>query len=253
MLVGGQASVVRATIMASIYVMSIVLGRQNAAPVGLVLAAAVMVALDTQVVHDVGFQLSFAATFGLITLGSQATRRLEALVARWPAAARSPVTAPLIETLAITSAAIAFTLPITALAFGEVSVVALPANLFAVPAFVAVAATAALAVAASVLPGGEVMAWVAWVPATYMIGVIELFASLPRASVTVGGVDLWMAVPYYALLGGVYVVADATTDVAADAADLEADRPTTGERAGGGGGGDRRRRAGVGGDRHGGR
>ena len=201
-LVGGQASVVRATIMASIYVMSIVLGRQSAAVVGLVLAAALMTACDPQVVHDVGFQLSFAATIGLVTLGQEAKLRLEALVARWPAVARSPLTAPLVETLAITSAAIAFTLPITALAFGEVSVVALPANLFAVPAFVAVAATAALAVAASVLPGGEVAGWVAWLPATYMIGVIELFASLPVASVTVRGVSLWMAVPYYAALVG---------------------------------------------------
>ncbi len=200
-LVGGQASVVRATIMASIYVMSIVLGRQSAAPVGLVLAAAVMTTLDPQVVHDVGFQLSFAATIGLITLGQELKLRLEALATRWPAVARSPVTAPLVETFAITSAAIVFTLPITTLAFGEVSVVALPANLFAVPAFVAVALTAALAVAASVVPGGEVMGWVAWLPATYMIGVIELFASLP-ASVTVRGVSLWMAVPYYAALGG---------------------------------------------------
>jgi competence protein ComEC len=167
-----------------------------------VLAAALMTAHDPQVVHDVGFQLSFAATIGLITLGSEAKLRLEALAARWPAVARSPLTAPLVETFAITSAAIVFTLPITTLAFGEVSVVALPANLFAVPAFVAVAVTAAVAVAASMLPGGEVAGWAAWLPATYMIGVIELFASLPVASVTVRGVSLWMAVPYYAVLGG---------------------------------------------------
>ncbi len=201
-LVGGQASVVRASIMASMYVMSIVLGRQSAAPVGLALAAAVMTALEPQVVHDVGFQLSFAATIGLITLGQEAKLRLEAFAARWPAVARSPLSTPLIETLAITSAAIAFTLPITALSFGEVSLVALPANLFAVPAFVAVAVTAALAVAASVLPGGEMLGWLAWLPATYMIGVIELFASLPAASVTVGGVSLWLAAPYYAALIG---------------------------------------------------
>jgi len=201
-LVGGQASVVRATIMAAVYVMSIVLGRQNAAPVGLAVAAALMTAHDPQVVHDVGFQLSFAATIGLITLGSEVKLRLEALTGRWPAVARSPLTAPLMETLAITSAAIAFTLPITTLAFGEISVVALPANLFAVPAFVAVALTAALAVAASVFPGGEVIGWAAWLPATYMIGVIELFASLPVASVAVHGASLWIAVPYYGVLCG---------------------------------------------------
>ena len=199
-LVGGQASVVRATIMASIYVMSIVLGRQSAAPVALVLAAALMTAHDPQVLHDVGFQLSFAATIGLVTLGSEMRLRLEAFAGRWPALARSPLTGLLLETLAITSAAIAFTLPITALSFGQVSLVALPANLLAVPAFVAVAMTAALAVTASVVPGGEVIGWVAWLPATYMIGVIELFASLPAASVTVRGVSLWVAVPYYGAL-----------------------------------------------------
>jgi competence protein ComEC len=199
-LVGGQASVVRATVMAAIYVMSIVLGRQSAAPVALALAAAVMTAHDPQVVHDVGFQMSFAATIGLITLGSEMRVRLEALAARWPAAARSPATAPLTETFAITSAAIAFTLPVTTLAFGQISVVALPANLLAVPAFAAVALTAALALAASALPGGEAAGWLAWLPATYMIGAIELMASLPAASVAIGGVSLWLAVPYYAAL-----------------------------------------------------
>ncbi|HUF53087.1 MAG TPA: DNA internalization-related competence protein ComEC/Rec2 [Dehalococcoidia bacterium] len=197
LLVGGQASVVRASIMASIYVVSVIAGRQNAAPVGLGLAAAGMTALDPQVIHDIGFQLSFAATIGLVTFGNELKTRLEAWVAGWPGLAEAPVTRPLIETFAISLAAILFTLPITAVHFGEISLVALPANLLAVPAFLAVALTAAVALLAGVVPGGEVLQWTAWLPATYMIAVIDALASLPYARLGVGGLGTWFAVVCY--------------------------------------------------------
>jgi len=58
LLVGGQPSVVRAAIMGSLYVLAIALGRQNTAAITIALAAAVMTALDPQIVHDVSFQLS---------------------------------------------------------------------------------------------------------------------------------------------------------------------------------------------------
>src|SRR4029453_5355032 len=66
LLVGGQPSVVRAAIMGGLYVLAIALGRQNSAAIAIALAAGVMTALDPQVVHDVSFQLSFAATLRLI-------------------------------------------------------------------------------------------------------------------------------------------------------------------------------------------
>lgn len=200
LLVGAQPSVARAGIMGAIYVASIIAGRQNAAPWALVLAATGMTALDPQVVHDVGFQLSFAATLGLMTLGRELATLGHALVSKWPNAASWPLTRPFIETLAVSTSAVLVTLPITAVTFQRVSVVALPANLLAAPAFLAVALTSAVALVGSVLPGGQLLEWAAWLPATYMVGVIKLFGSLPAASVSVGGIGTEWGVAYYAAL-----------------------------------------------------
>lgn len=103
----------------------------------------------------------------------------------------------------MTLAATAFTLPILAINFHQVSLAAPVANLFAVPAFVAVAATSGVAaVTGLILPGDAgFMAWVAWPPAAYMIGVIRLFAGLPAASTEIRGVHLEHAIAYYAALG----------------------------------------------------
>ncbi|MEK9181076.1 MAG: ComEC/Rec2 family competence protein, partial [Patescibacteria group bacterium] len=64
---GAQASVVRAAIMGVVLVVGLNLGRMSRAFNILVLAGAGMVALNPQVlIFDVGFQLSFLATAGLI-------------------------------------------------------------------------------------------------------------------------------------------------------------------------------------------
>jgi competence protein ComEC len=138
LLVGGEPSVVRAAIMGALYVIATALGRQSSGPIALALAGAVMTAIDPQAVHEVSFQLSFAATLGLMTLGSLLITRAQALAQRWPAVSAFPLTRPAIELAAVTLAAIAFTLPITAVNFQRVSLVAPLANLLAVPAFLLV-------------------------------------------------------------------------------------------------------------------
>ncbi len=201
-LVGDQPSVVRAAIMGGLYVIAIALGRQNSAAVALLLAAAGMTVFEPQVVHNVSFQLSFAATLGLITMTPALNGFFEQLVSRWRAISDFPATRPLVDVTTITVAATAFTLPIIAINFQRVSLAAPFANLFTVPAFVAVAATSALtAIVGIALPGhAGFMAWLAWLPAAYMIGVIRLFAAAPLASVDLRGVGLEHAIIYYALL-----------------------------------------------------
>jgi len=202
LLVGGQPSVVRAAVMGALYVVAIAFGRQSSAAVGLALAGAAMTAIDPQVARDVSFQLSFAATLGLITLAPPLRDRAAAALARWPAAAELPAAQAAIELFAVTLAAIAFTLPITAVNFHRVSLVAPVANLFAVPAFVLVAFTAAVvAVAGSIVPaGGDWLAWLAWPPAAYMVGAVRFFAALPLASVELPGIGAGHAIAYYAVL-----------------------------------------------------
>jgi competence protein ComEC len=202
-LVGAQPSVVRAAIMGGLYVVAIAIGRRNTALVAIAFAAAVMTAASPQIVHDVSFQLSFAATLGLVLLTPLLAEFFEGLASRSRAVAEFPLTRMLNDVATMTLAAIAFTLPVLAISFHRVSLAAPVANLFAVPAFVAVAATSGVAaVAGLVLPGGAgYLSWLAWPPAAYLIAVVQLFADVPVASVELRGVHVEHAIAYYALLG----------------------------------------------------
>ena len=202
LLVGGQPSVVRASLMGGVYVLSIILGRQNSAPYALVLAAAGMTAFDPQIVHDVSFQLSFAATLGLVTLAEPIRSHAAAAAARWTGPRTIRASQPLLDLASVTLAAIAFTLPITAVNFQQISLVAPLANLFAVPAFVAVAGTAALTAGLGSIPGVDAawFVWIAWLPAAYMVAVVDFFAGVPAASFELTGLATAHATVYYAAL-----------------------------------------------------
>ena len=66
-LVGADAAVVRAAIMAALLVIAArLLGRPTFAPAGLFAAAIIMTLIDPFIIWDIGFQLSFAATLGLM-------------------------------------------------------------------------------------------------------------------------------------------------------------------------------------------
>lgn len=202
LLVGGQPSVVRAAIMGSLYLLAAVVGRQASASIGLLIAGGAMTALDPQLAHDISFQLSFAATIGLMTLAPPLRDRLQGAFARWPALADFPLTRGAVELLAVTASAIALTLPITAVNFHRISLVAPLANLLAVPAFLGVALTgaAAAALGALVPPVATHLGWLAWPPAAYMITVIRLFADLPWAAVELPVVGTGHAAAYYLAL-----------------------------------------------------
>lgn len=205
LVVGGQPSVCRAAIMGAIYVGAIIAGRQNSAWYTLLLAGTIMTALDPQIVHDISFQLSFAASLGLVTLATPLREQLTP--DHWPRFGELRAFTPLVDVFTVTFSAIAFTLPIMAINFDRISLVAPIANLFAVPAFVAVAGTSALAGAIGVIPGVDAgfMVWLAWPAAAYMTFVVGLFASIPGATISIGWVDSYVATAYYALLlGGVW-------------------------------------------------
>ncbi|MEO8458329.1 MAG: ComEC/Rec2 family competence protein [Chloroflexota bacterium] len=210
MLVGVQPSVIRAAIMGGIFVIATISGRQRSSLTALLLAGAVMSALDAKVIDDVSFQLSFAATVGLTTLSGPLRVRLQNAANRSAIIGGFPLTAPAIEGFAVTVAAVLFTLPITALKFGQISIVAPIANMFVVPAFLAVGLTAGVAAAIDLIAPGlaPIGSWIAWPAAEYMIEAIRLFASVPGASATLDGVQTWEAGVWYGvLLAGTWWVA----------------------------------------------
>lgn len=68
MVSGLEASIVRASIMGSLAFTAQLFGRQNLALLGLLIAGYIMLFVSPTTLFDVGFQLSFAATLGLILI-----------------------------------------------------------------------------------------------------------------------------------------------------------------------------------------
>ena len=205
-LVGASAAVVRAAIMGCLYVIATHYGRQTDALTSLIAAAVLMTLLNPQTLWDLGFQLSFAATLGLILY----TPGLQSWFEKWLTRVLSPGTARqtvgvLNEALIVTLAAQITTLPIIIYHFRRLSLVTLLSNFLILPAQPGVMLCGGLATIAGLiwLPLGQILGWVAWIFLTYTIRVVEITASFPYASFDLGHVSPGLVGLYYGLLAGV--------------------------------------------------
>jgi competence protein ComEC len=195
--------VMRATIMGVLMVIAGLFGRHSNGFVAVLVAASLMIAHEPHVVHDVSFQLSFAATTGIIYLGRPLRACVIEVLARALRRDELPrAAAPLFaEPLAITLAAIIATTPLLALNFERFSLVGVPVNLVIVPLFPLMLGASALAAAAGMLPEFRlVFAAPAYVLLTLWLDLARWFASLPFAAATLGGYTTPWAVATYGLM-----------------------------------------------------
>ncbi len=185
-LVGAGASVVRAAVMGVAYLAGLrLLGRPSLAVAGLFTAAFLMTLADPNALWDVGFQLSFAATLGLMIYAGPWSRRLDQGVgALFTADTRRWLTKWATELLIVTLAAQVLTVPLLLYHFGRLSPASLPANLLVLPVQPLVMFTGGLTMIASALwpTAGQVVAPPAWLFLEYTISVIRGLARLPGAS-----------------------------------------------------------------------
>ncbi|MFN0148609.1 MAG: DNA internalization-related competence protein ComEC/Rec2 [Dehalococcoidia bacterium] len=180
---GFQPSVVRATIMAGLYMAGLWLGRPKSTLAALAAAAVVMSAVQPGIAADAGFQLSFAATAGLITFGPWIRWLLEGGLARL--GLRSYVPTSFLEVAAFTLAAALATLPVSTVTFGRLSLVGPFANAVAAPAVV-VAMPLSLATALAGLawePAGWIIGLAAYYPLTFVTWVARTAAAVPGAAI----------------------------------------------------------------------
>jgi competence protein ComEC len=192
LLAGMSAPVLRAVIMVSIYLLGIYLGRQRSGLTATVFSAAVMIAINPNILWQISFQLSFAAVLGLILLTP--------IFQDWLSRLRMPKVVS--DSLAVGLGAILATLPLTAYYFGYTSLVTLPATFFAslvLPAIIMI--TAAVAIIGLVwLPAAQVVGWIDWILLKYFILVVQGFAAIPHASIEIAQVRAWLVWSYYGLL-----------------------------------------------------
>ena len=175
LLTGGHPSAVRAGLMVGLATLGSLAGRVADPLTSLLLAVVLMAAVQPRVLLDVGLQLSFSATLGIVLLWPRLRPRLRRLP-RW-------IAEPVGLTLAVSLA----TLPLMVSAFQVVSLVSPLAHVVALPLLSAVLVTTALlAAAAPLAPLGVMLGWLAWLPATLLLGTIRFFGSWPAAAVSTG-------------------------------------------------------------------
>ncbi|MEV4493513.1 ComEC/Rec2 family competence protein [Micromonospora coxensis] len=191
-LVRPSPSVVRAATMGAIGLAALAAGRPRAALPALSAAVAVLVLVDPELAGDAGFALSVLATGGLLLLAPGWRDALR----------RRGVPAGLAEALAVPASAQVACGPVVAAISGTVSLVAVPANLLAVPAIAPATVLGVLAAAVSPLwpAGAEFVAWLASWPAWWLVTVARVGARLPAGTLPWPG-----GVPGALLLAGLTV------------------------------------------------
>ncbi len=207
-LVGADASVVRAAIMGGLGIFARQVGRRQDAVNTLVVVGAIMAAANPLILWDVGFQLSFAATLGLILYASPMQQWAERTLTRMlPAQKARAVATPLAEYALFTLAAQVTTLPIMAFHFERLSLVSFIVNPIILPAQPPVMIASGLALLASYvwMPLGQALAHLAWPFSLYTIRIVEWFGGIPGGAFATGQVHLgWVVLFYAALLGATF-------------------------------------------------
>jgi competence protein ComEC len=123
-LVGGQASVVRAALMGCIGLLAVIVARQSGGGGALWLTAAAMLAWSPlSLKHDVGFQLSFAAVWGLGAFGPKMTEAVGFL----------PASLGIRQSAAESLAATLATIPVIMFVFGRLPLIGPVVNAVILP------------------------------------------------------------------------------------------------------------------------
>ena len=203
-LAGWQAPVIRSAIMASVFLLAELLGRQKMAIPALTASAAIMVGLDPQVLWSVSFQLSFLAMSGLIMIAplfQDLTRNF--VSQRWGEegwAARFIL--PITDSFSVSLGSVIFIWPIVAYNFGVLSLVG-PLTTFLIspaltPIIILCSLTAVIGLVSA--PAAQVVGWSSWLFLTYMLDMIKIFAALPLVALQTGALNLNWVRLYYTLL-----------------------------------------------------
>lgn len=191
LLTGASASVVRAAIMGGTYLLSKALGRRVSPLHMLSMAAFIMVLVNPFAIFDVGFQLSFAATFGLISA-----------IDIFGAFTKTGFLNQLLLVIPETVVAQIFTLPVMLYHFGQTSLISIIPNTLILPLvplamfFIFLAIISAGAnIYLGMLVGicGEIFL-------RYFIFIIRYFGSLPFAQIKIEHFSIYMVAISYCLI-----------------------------------------------------
>ena len=200
---GFVPSVSRSGIMCLIYLLGIILVKKADSLNSLGIAVLVLCVINPYAAADMGFLLSVSATLGLILLTVPITNRLKLFYRNLPFGKR--VLNFLSGVVATTISATLFTLPVTILAFGSISLISPLANLLELFPSTLLMGCALFSSLLHLVPGLDFIAMplalLTGLLGNYMQGVAELLAQIPFASVSTsfGFIALWLAFTLFLL------------------------------------------------------
>ncbi len=197
LLVGFPASAVRAGIMGSLLLWAIKNGRLANAQNAIIFSAGIMLLINPLLLrYDIGFQLSFLATIGIVYLYPILEDYL----------VRNNKTFGIGEIVALTVSAQIFVLPVILLNFGRLSLISSLANLLVLPIIPLTMFLGFMLIVFQFIftPLAIVFSWLAFLPLKYEVEIIKFLASFEFASVEIKnfswvGVLIWYVILFLIL------------------------------------------------------
>jgi competence protein ComEC len=164
--------VLRAAVMGAVVVIGGLVGRRAQPLPALAAAVLGLIVVDPFLARTPGFAMSVLATAAIVLAARPVAARLGRVMPR-----------PVAVALAVPTVAQIACTPVLVVAFGQIGVWAVPANVVAGVAVAPATVVGVLcAVSAVPLPGiASALAWIAAVPAAWLAGVARVFAALPGA------------------------------------------------------------------------
>ncbi len=192
LLTGAQVPILRAAIMVSVGFLAQILGKEKISSWVMVLTGGLMLLINPKWLFDLSFQLSFLATFGVVSVAPIFMKYLKILPGF------------LSQDLSVSLAAQIMVFPIIAYNFHQLSLVAIPANLLVLWTVPIIMILGAVLLILSFIFGGlaAIVALALNILLTYFIYVVEFFAGLPFAWEYVGEFNGIVWVGYYLVLAG---------------------------------------------------
>lgn len=196
-LTGLEVPVVRAAIMVTLAYLAQILGKENLSSWILFLTGGMMLLFNPNWLLSISFQLSFLATFGVVVVAPILIKHLN----KAPKILR--------EDLGVTVAAQVLVLPVIAYNFGQLSLFGILANLLILWSIPLVMVSGFLALGLGLVDSllGQLAGLIPSMLLTYFIYIVEFFAKLPGASLSLRESTLVLWVGYYLIIGaGVWML-----------------------------------------------
>lgn len=194
LIAGFEPPVIRASLLVLASVAGIYFGREVNAVWSLFLAGVLILLVWPQAIFEISFQLTFAASLGIITLGQKLSRTF----------GRVPIVG---VNGAVAVSAFLFTLPIIVFHFGRVSLLSPLVNILVAEAVLPIMVLGFAISAASLIfaPLASVVSLLVYPVAYLFVQVVHIFAAINVGQVSAGQGNLWFVAICYLLLAFVYL------------------------------------------------